>query len=162
MQKDQAAPAREEGIQLRPPGRGPFRIVVEERDGIRLLELLFGRPFVRGLGGDGGHPGEDFRPALAPDRIVVKAGSSVPRVLFCGAKDDVKRALLFRVGHRRKGGEHRINFLLRARRGHLDVLHLFRAGPRFGDVHGRGGWWRRGHGRLFRQRAVNDGGDGDG
>lgn len=160
MQEDQAAATREEGIQLRCLGRGPFGVVMEKRDNIRLLELLFGRPFVGGLGGDAGHPSKDFRPALAPDRIVVKARSIVPRILIGSAEDDVERALLFHVGHRRQGCEHRLDILLRARRGHLDALHHFRAGPRFGDVHGRGGWRRWNYGRLFCQRAEEGGDEG--
>ena len=135
MQKDQAAATREERIQLRGPFCSPCGVVVEKCDDVRLLELLFGRPFVCGLGGDGGNTSEDFCPALAPDGIVVKAHPTVPRILFRSAKDDVERALLFLVGHRLHSGEHRLDFLLRARRGHLDALHHGRAGPRLGDVH---------------------------
>src|SRR6267378_6263728 len=88
VQEHQPATALEECVKVLRLGGGPGGVVVVERDHVRALPVFRARPTIGGFDAHAIGQRQQFRPALAPERIIVKAGRGVPRVLGRGTEDD--------------------------------------------------------------------------
>ena len=111
MNEDQAASARQRRVQLRSPLLVPAGIVRVEDDDLGGLKLFRRRPLPGGGDVDVGRGGQQFRPPLLPERIIVFAR---PVILRTGAEHDVERFArrLVRAG----GLQQRFDFGARAGR----------------------------------------------
>ena len=87
MQEHQSAAAVQKGVQVLRLIGDPGGIVVVKRDHVCTLPLFRTRPTVGGFDGHTISQGQQFRPALAPQWIIVETGRGVPRVLGRSTKD---------------------------------------------------------------------------
>src|SRR6185369_9093512 len=83
MEKRQTAATRQKRNQLRGLVATPRGIVVVERDDVSGLPLFGAGPTVRGLDSYALCQGEQLRPTLAPEWVIVKAGSTMAGILCC-------------------------------------------------------------------------------